>query len=247
VQRFKNRYPSPAMAVAFVALVAALSGTAVALPGKNSVDSGDLKKGAVRGPDIGANAVTGKKVKGSSLTGSDVRANSLTGGDINEGSLAQVPSANAANTANSANNANSANRANSAGSVDQIDPSEPSFLTEGGSRVILQRGPITVTHLCNDPDADNIGDGVLQITTTEGAPVLGQVSSLGVNGTTLIPFAPGIPANLAIGEGSFGGSGVLTGPNGNTLFNVIFQIAGENTASFYNTTSECEASISVVE
>jgi hypothetical protein len=37
--------------VGLIALVAALAGTAIALPGKNSVDSGDIKKNAVRGKD----------------------------------------------------------------------------------------------------------------------------------------------------------------------------------------------------
>ena len=61
LRNFKRR-PSPAMAVAFVALLAALSGTAVALPGKNTVNSGDIKNGQVKGKDIGKNTVTAKKV-----------------------------------------------------------------------------------------------------------------------------------------------------------------------------------------
>jgi len=108
-----KRLPSPAMAVAFIALLATLSGTAIALPGKNTVDSGDIKKGAVRGKDIRKNAVTGKKVKNNSLTGSDVKSltggdvndNSLGGNDVDETSLAKVPSAAAADTAQSAGSA----------------------------------------------------------------------------------------------------------------------------------------------
>jgi hypothetical protein len=96
------------MGVAFVALLAALSGTAVALPGVNTVDSGDIKNGQVKNKDIRKNAVTGKKVKNRSLGGADVKNDSLTGLDINESTLGQVPSANTANTANSANSANSA-------------------------------------------------------------------------------------------------------------------------------------------
>jgi hypothetical protein len=114
MRRFLASRPSPAMAVAFVALLAALSGTAIALPGTNSVDSGDIKNGQVKGKDVGRNAVTGKKVKNRSLTGADVRDNSLTGADINESTLGQVPSANTANSANSANTATSANSANTA-------------------------------------------------------------------------------------------------------------------------------------
>ena len=110
MRRFIASRPSPAMAVAFVALLAALSGTAVALPGRNSVDSGDLKNGAV----------TTKDIKNNNVRSGDVRNNTLTGADINESTLGQVPSANTANTANTANSANTANTANSAANVDKL-------------------------------------------------------------------------------------------------------------------------------
>ncbi len=54
--------PTPAMAVAFVALLAALSGTAIALPGKNSVDSGDIKKNTVRSADIRNGTILSKDI-----------------------------------------------------------------------------------------------------------------------------------------------------------------------------------------
>jgi hypothetical protein len=112
--RFFSRRPSPAMAVAFIALLAALSGTAVALPGRNTVDSGDLKRNSVKAADIARNAVTGPKIRNGAVTAAKVRNNSLTGADINESTLGQVPSANTANTANHANTANTANHANTA-------------------------------------------------------------------------------------------------------------------------------------
>ena len=121
-----SRRPSPAMAVAFIALLAALSGTAVALPGKNTVDSGDIKKGAVKASDIAKNAVRGGKVRNGSLTGADAKDDSITGTDVQETSLGTVPSANTAssagtaNTANSANTANTANSANSANTANDI-------------------------------------------------------------------------------------------------------------------------------
>lgn len=87
------------MAVAFVALLAALSGTAIALPGKNTVDSGDIKKGAVKRADIARNAVTGVKIKNGAVGSRDARNNSLTGNDINESTLGQVPSASSAGNA----------------------------------------------------------------------------------------------------------------------------------------------------
>jgi hypothetical protein len=110
MRRFFMSWPSPAMAVAFVALLAALSGTAIALPGSNTVDSGDIINGQVKGKDIRNNAVTAKKVKNDSLTGLD----------INESTLGQVPSANTAGSANTATTANgvAANGVNTAAIVD---------------------------------------------------------------------------------------------------------------------------------
>jgi hypothetical protein len=77
---------SPGVVLGLIAILIALSGTSIALPGKNSVDSGDIKKNAVRTPDV----------KNQNLKGADVAANTLTGADINEGSLGTVPSADSA-------------------------------------------------------------------------------------------------------------------------------------------------------
>jgi hypothetical protein len=130
MRQFLARHrPSPAMALAFVALLAALSGTAVALPGKNTVDSGDIKNGQVKTKDIRNNAVTTKKVKNNNLRSIDVRNNSLTGADINEGSLGQVPSANTANSATNANTATTANNIAAPEGFHQVGaPGEPAFL-----------------------------------------------------------------------------------------------------------------------
>ena len=82
MRRFFMRRPSPAMLVGFIALVAALSGTAVALPGVNLVDSGDIKNGQVKRKDLGKNAVNGAKVANGALTGADVKDESLTPSDF---------------------------------------------------------------------------------------------------------------------------------------------------------------------
>jgi hypothetical protein len=55
--KLKGRMPSPGTAIAVVALFAALGGTAVALDGRNSVRSDDIKNGQVRKPDIRKRAV----------------------------------------------------------------------------------------------------------------------------------------------------------------------------------------------
>jgi len=118
MRRILKHRPSPAMAVAFIALLAAVSGTAVALPGKNTVDSGDIRKGAVKRGDVARNAVNGGKIANGSVTGADTRDDSLTGTDVQESSLGTVPSANTANTANSAPQAGNADRLDNRDSSD---------------------------------------------------------------------------------------------------------------------------------
>src|SRR5436190_16883498 len=60
-----RRRPSPAMVVAIVALFAALTGTAAALHGHNTVRSDDIKNGQVKSADIGHGQVkTGDLAKG---------------------------------------------------------------------------------------------------------------------------------------------------------------------------------------
>ena len=151
MRNWLSRRPSPAMAVAFIALLAALSGTAVALPGKNAVDTGDIKNGQVKGRDIANNAVTGGKIKDGAVGGADVTDNSLTGADVNEGSLGQVPSAANAATANTANSANTANTAGNANTLDGKNSTE--FLPAGGdapSGSIL-RGVLNIGAGYDDP------------------------------------------------------------------------------------------------
>ncbi len=71
MKRITTLRPSPALVVALVALFAALSGTAMALHGRNSVNSGDIKRGQVKTSDLHAGAVTPPKtnvIKSASVT-----------------------------------------------------------------------------------------------------------------------------------------------------------------------------------
>jgi hypothetical protein len=81
---------SPGVVLGVIAILIALSGTSIALPGKNTVDSGDIKKNAVKSGDIS----NSKGVKSP-----DVVNETLTGADINEGSLGKVPNAASADSA----------------------------------------------------------------------------------------------------------------------------------------------------
>jgi hypothetical protein len=79
-----SRRPSPAMVVAVIALICALTGTAWAALGKNSVGSKQLK----------SNAVTTAKIKKEAVTAKKVKKDTLTGTQIDESKLGPVPVAN---------------------------------------------------------------------------------------------------------------------------------------------------------
>ena len=74
--RRRLRLPSPAMAVALVALVAALGGTSYAAI---TVTSSNVRN----------NSLTGTDIRNSSITGADVRNRTLTANDFREGALPQ--------------------------------------------------------------------------------------------------------------------------------------------------------------
>lgn len=62
MERTRSRLPSPATIVAVIALVLAMSGAALALPGKNTVKSNDIARGGVKGKDIANGAVKPHKL-----------------------------------------------------------------------------------------------------------------------------------------------------------------------------------------
>jgi hypothetical protein len=80
--------PSPALVIAFIALVAAIgTGSSMALSGKNTVRADDIRKNAVGASEIKRNAVRSSEVRTNAIGSSEVRNNALTGDDINESTL----------------------------------------------------------------------------------------------------------------------------------------------------------------
>jgi len=204
---------TPGAAIALVALFVALSGTAVALPGKNRVDSNDPKRGSigtraiannsVRSSDIRTGNVRSSDVLNDSLLGEDVKNDTLTGDDLNESTLGKVPSAEKADTATTANTANTANSAR---------PSGPA----GGS--------LTGTYPNPTLGAGTVGQGQLKALTAESNTVAIQA-----NGATNVTVA--CPA----------GTQVISGGHGTNNFgvhNAVSLRSGNGwAASFQNTTA----------
>jgi len=109
VRSVRLRPPSPAMAVALLALFVALGGSSYAAL---KVNSRQIVDNSVRGKDLRNNDVRSK----------DVRNNSLTGADVNEARLGNVPSASTANSANSAGSAGTAGTAANADALGGVGP-----------------------------------------------------------------------------------------------------------------------------
>jgi hypothetical protein len=65
-------------AVAYVALFVALSGTAIALPGKNKVKKNDIARGAVVGRAIAADAVKKAKIRNAAVVASKLGQGAVT-------------------------------------------------------------------------------------------------------------------------------------------------------------------------
>jgi hypothetical protein len=79
--------PSAGLIVACIALVFAIAGSAVALPGKNTVDKNDIKKGAVTKRALKKGAVTAKALKNGAVTSEKIAEGAVTGGKIADGAV----------------------------------------------------------------------------------------------------------------------------------------------------------------
>ena len=73
---------TPSFVISCVALFVALSGTAVALQGKNTVDSGDIKPSAVKPSELATQAVTASKVDVGAISSTDIADGGVLGRDI---------------------------------------------------------------------------------------------------------------------------------------------------------------------
>ena len=62
-------------------------GSAIALQGRNSVDSGDIKRGAVKTADIANNAVTTRKIKDTHVRAADIQTNAVGTSEIGDGQV----------------------------------------------------------------------------------------------------------------------------------------------------------------
>lgn len=141
MNRLLERRPSPAMVVACIALLVALTGTSVAAVqalAPNSVGTVQLRNGAVTNAKLGGNSVTGNKVLNRSLTAADFVAGSLPRG-----------AAGPAGPAGPAGAAGPAGPAGPAGVIGAITVRQASAVVPGGTAQNAVYDTETVTVNCN--------------------------------------------------------------------------------------------------
>lgn len=101
----QGRRPSVGTVISVVALVFALAGSAIALPGKNNVDANDIKKnavktkalknGAVKKSKLGNGSVTTAKLADGAVTTPKIAANAVDSGRIADNAVTSAKVANA--------------------------------------------------------------------------------------------------------------------------------------------------------
>jgi len=73
--------------VGYVGVFLALTGTAVALPGVNTVDSGDIINGEVKAPDLAGEAINESKIADGSVGTLDLRNGGVARADVGTGAV----------------------------------------------------------------------------------------------------------------------------------------------------------------
>jgi hypothetical protein len=165
-----------------LALFFALSGTAIALDGHNTVFTDDITNGEVHSADIGDGQVHSINIANDNTSfavkGIDVANDSLTGADVNESTLGQVPEALTALEGGLGRSANGAG----------CDPSDTTRITcatvsmtlSAPGRVLLIGRVRAIVD-----DGQSVGYGSCNFGTNFSGPVAGSTVEIFTNSGTL--------------------------------------------------------------
>jgi hypothetical protein len=146
--------PSPAMAVAMVALFVSLGGVSYGVA-TGSIDSREIRNNTVSSADIRNNNVRSRDIRDANVVSRDILNNAVTGSDVRESTLAEVPSA---------------------GAVDGISAQKVNFAGTAGtaSATVLNLLGVTFAASC-----DGSGDLDVRVSSANG----GQIQSASTDTT----------------------------------------------------------------
>jgi len=154
-----SRRPSPAMAVALLALFVALGGSAYAA---TKIGSKDIK----------ANAITSGKIKKNAVTTAKIKKDAVTGAKIKESSLGTVPSA--ANATSAVNAVNATNAAN----FSRYFTSGLQKANAGTGVVLGSVGPFRFIGKCKDLGGGNAQAGVFITTSSPNSYFFSAIETI---------------------------------------------------------------------
>jgi hypothetical protein len=184
----------PGVVLGVIALIVALSGTAIALPGKDRVTKNDIRARAVAKSEIRANAVGTSEVRDNAVGGSEIADGSVRGAEVDEASLGKVPSAAQADSAATAANAGTVG-GKTAGQLD----TRWALIAENGT-IERQTGGFTTVN-CYQANANcyiDAGEDVrhngisaqIAIANTDGSAILSAETGAAPCGATFVACAP---------------------------------------------------------
>jgi len=154
MKRILRRRPSPALAVAAIALFVALGGSAYAL----SITGSDVVNGSLTGSDIRNRSLTQADLKGRALKGTLMIKDSVGNNAVKE----QVLDASKLKQVNSAKDSDALGGA-------QAIRIAPFSLDNNQSKAVGTAGPFTLTARCRTDGTDQIGEIVVQTNQNDAA------------------------------------------------------------------------------
>lgn len=198
---FKSLRPTPALLIALTALVMAMSGAAIALPGKGSVDASDLAKGSVTQKAIakgavGSKQIIGKSIKGNRLKDGAIKSDQLADGAVTDAKLADgavtgaklaagaITAANVGDgTLSTKNLSNDFVISSDAGSFVKLTATdganEAAARTAAPETTLMTKGDITISAKCfRDTGGDQTFAEMYVATSANGAVFNGTVDAL---------------------------------------------------------------------
>jgi hypothetical protein len=177
--------PSPALLVATTALVVTMSGAAMALPGKGTVSTNDIKKGAITKKLIAKGAVGSAQIIGKSIKGNRLKDKAVGRKQIDDGAIgsAQV----AVDGLNSTNIADykaiGPVRVGATGAAD-----EASARTAAPATLLFKKGGLTIAAKCFRDTTADVAFGEIYVQTNANGAIFNGTADFKVGGPAATDF-----------------------------------------------------------